>query len=156
MCIHPSNFRGCIGRPFYVLTNPVYANLVVQPLTAGRAPHVSTAAHDHGFASCVTLFFLVQRNSQRLQRLWLLPRLLPLCGALVPVGHSGHRLLGNRLLMPVCRLRVRVHGLLEARLLVRRDEAEDAPKLPAKGVSLPWLGGYVPTGGVPTLWRWRT
>ena len=25
MCIHPSNFRGCIGRPFYVLTNPVYA-----------------------------------------------------------------------------------------------------------------------------------
>ena len=25
MCIHPLNFRGCIGRPFYVLTNPVYA-----------------------------------------------------------------------------------------------------------------------------------
>eukprot|EP00964_Phaeocystis_antarctica_P104054 scaffold69251_cov71-Phaeocystis_antarctica.AAC.3 len=54
--------------------------------------------------------------------------------------------------MHVYWLLVRVHGLLEARLLVRRDEAEDAPKLPAKGVSLPWLGGYVPTGGVPTVY----
>ena len=62
-----------------------------------------------------------------------LPRLLPLCGALILVGHSGHRLLRHRLFVNVYRLLVRVHGLLEARLLVRRDEAEDAPKLPAKG-----------------------
>merc|ERR1719443_1218876 len=52
----------------------------------------------------------------------LLLRLLPLCGALILVGRSGHRLLRHRLL-------VLVHRLLEARLLVRRDEAEDAPKL---------------------------
>ena len=58
----------------------------------------------------------------------LLLRLLPLCGALILVGRSGHRLLRHRLLVSVHRLLV--HRLLEARLLVRRDEAEDAPKLP--------------------------
>ena len=60
----------------------------------------------------------------------LLLRLLPLCGALILVGRSGHRLLRHRLLVSVHRFLVRVHRLLEARLLVRRDEAEDAPKLP--------------------------
>ena len=65
--------------------------------------------------------------------LLLLLRLLPLCGALILVGRSGHRLLRHRLLVSVHRLLVHwllLHRLLEARLLVRRDEAEDAPKLP--------------------------
>ena len=62
MCIHPLNFRGCIGRPFYVLTNPVYANTLSRlsahslALRKLKYPHFETMwAPDklHSAAPCV-------------------------------------------------------------------------------------------------------
>ena len=121
-----------------------------RPVRAARRTHrlawryVSNTAYNHGFAKCATLLF------------WLLLRLLPLCGALIPIGHSGHRLLHHWLPMHVYWLLVRMHGLLEARLLVRRDEAEDTPKLSAKRRRCPYLVHVrtcAPGGGAHDAWR---